>query len=622
MKKVEGGVEIGGMQIRDSFLKPNGFMRFFNKNRGHANEIENERVFNSQGISQEELVYGSAYSKDKENPYGGISTINIQFDQYFQTKAAKIAKYREMSYYPEIANALDMITDEAVVPDDNGKLVTLSLRKEVPEHIEEELRKIWDYLVTDVFSFNETSWEMFYRWLVEGELYLELILNENGNNIIGIKILPPFTMYPIYRENQIIAFIQSVNQYLINNPNATIGTNISPADEDIMFDRDQIVYVNSGKVGASNYDIRGFLDYSVRTYNQLKNLEDATVVNKIIRAPMRRVFNVAVGRMTKTRGEEYVKGMMNRHRKRVKYDQETGAMDSSENFLAMIEDFWFPKVVGEEGTTVTNLEGSATFSEMDDVNYFLKKLYKTLRLPSSRWSNIDTPAVYSGGRNNEITREELQFSNFVGRLQNRFKYVLLDAFITLLRLRGFDDRYVDYALYDAQFNQGNSHKQYRELEILSERLNVLTAADPFIYKREENENGYFDPEYVLKNFFLMKESDYKENLYYLNKTKNNVTESQKAEGNDEVGNEPGMEDVGGMGVVPGGAPEGGEKVPPAEEGATPEEMGGTEETGGVESISFQIKKVKPTSVLVEFVEMDKEIRRKASEKFRLLRENK
>ena len=80
------------------------------------------------------------------------------------TKAAKIAKYREMSYYPEIANALDMITDEAVVPDDNGKLVTLSLRKEVPEHIEEELRKIWDYLVTDVFSFNETSWEMFYRW--------------------------------------------------------------------------------------------------------------------------------------------------------------------------------------------------------------------------------------------------------------------------------------------------------------------------------------------------------------------------------------------------------------------------------------------------------------------------
>lgn len=84
MKKVDGGVDIGGMQIRDSFLKVNPIARFFNKNRGHANELDNERVFNSQGISQEELVYGSAYSKDRENPYGGISTINIQFDQYFQ----------------------------------------------------------------------------------------------------------------------------------------------------------------------------------------------------------------------------------------------------------------------------------------------------------------------------------------------------------------------------------------------------------------------------------------------------------------------------------------------------------------------------------------------------------
>ena len=38
------------------------------------------------------------------------------------TKAAKIAKYREMSYYPEIANALDMITDEAVVPEKSEKV--------------------------------------------------------------------------------------------------------------------------------------------------------------------------------------------------------------------------------------------------------------------------------------------------------------------------------------------------------------------------------------------------------------------------------------------------------------------------------------------------------------------
>lgn len=627
MKQFDGGVDVGGIKILDSFLKINKVARLFNKNRGHESATDNEKVFNSQGYSQEELMYGSLYNKHEDNPYGGMQSISIQFDQYFQTKSAKIAKYREMSYYPEIANALDMISDDAIVEDTEGKIATLELRKEVPEHIEEELRKLWEYLVNDVFSFNENAWEFFYKWLVESELYIELILNENGNNVIGVKILPAYTMYPVYRENQIIAYIQSVNQHIINSPTVPFGANVAPNESDIMFDRDQIVYVNSGKVGANNYDIRGFLDYSVRTYNQLKNIEDATVVNKIVRAPMRRVFNVGVGKMTKTRGEEYVKGMMNRYRKRVKYDQETGAMDSSENFLAMIEDYWFPKVAGEDGTTVSNLEGSATFSEMDDVNYFLKKLYKTLRLPSSRWSNIDTPAVYSGGKNNEITREELQFSQFIGRLQNRFKYVLLDAFVTMLRLRGFDDRYIDYGIYNVKFNQSNMFKQYKELEIMSERLNVLTSIDPFVYKKDENENGYFDEEFALRKAFAMSNEEYNENKYLLDKRKRSVAQSQEEAPAEEGGEEAlgGAGGAGGMGGESGGVGLEGEvpelPMAPGDTGEEPTTMGGTEETGGVESVSFDIKKAKPTSILVEFVEMDKAIREKARNRFAQLREN-
>jgi hypothetical protein len=319
---------------------------------------------------------------------------------------------------------------------------------------------------------------------------------------------------------------------------------------------------------------------------------------------------------------------MMRHRKRVKYDPETGAMDSSENFLAMIEDYWFAKPEGQDGTTVSNLEGSATFSEMDDVNYFLKKLYKTLRLPSSRWSTAESPGMYAAGKSNEITREEIQFSNFIGRLQNRFKYVLLDTFMTLLRLRGFDDRYVDYSIYNIKFNQSNKFKQYKELEILESRANILTVMDPFVYKAGDNENGYFDREFVLKNYFLMSDDEFNENLYLLNKTKNMVEEGQAEDSESESGSE----EVGGGfgGGAMGGGVGGGEATGTEEEIGTEEEgggeetaadiLGGTEETGGVESLSFNIKKSKPTSVLVEFVQMDKEIRENARKKFASLRE--
>lgn len=636
MKQIDGGIELGGMRLMDSMLRLNPLARFFNKNRGQQNELDNERVFQSQALSDEQLMYGnSLYHQDNSAyPDGGVVTINVQFEQYFANKTSRIVKYREMSFYPEISNALDMITDEAIVEDDDGKIAYLELRKEVPEHIEEELRKIWDYVCNDLFSINETAWEMFNKWLIEGELYVELVLNDHGNNIIGTKILPSFTMYPIYRENQVIGYIQSINQHIINSSSLTNQVTIQPVAEDIMFDRDQIVYVNSGKFGANYYDIKGFLDGSIRTYNQLRQLEDATVVNKIVRAPMRRVFNVATGRMPKTRGEEYVKGQMMRHRKRVKYDPVTGAMDSSENFLAMIEDYWFAKPEGQEGTTVTNLEGSATFSDMEDVKFFLGKLYKTLRLPSSRWANVENPSMYSAGKSNEITREEIQFSNFISRLQNRFKYLLLDTYITLLRLRGFDDRYIDYSIYNVKFNQSNRFKQYKELEIMEARTNILTAMDPFVYKAGDNEGGYFDKEFVLKKYFLMSDEEFNENLYLLNKTKN-LIEAGKAGGESSAqggDKEVGASDIGGMagGVGGGGSMDMGGDIGGEEEAGGEAEAGGdaigaamagAEEEVPAESVSFSIKKTKPTSVLVEFVQMDKEIRENARKKFAALRDN-
>ena len=601
---------VGGINVFGDFLKINPFSKFFSKAR-HDEDIRDRQIAtNSQGVSQQELTYGThgMSTMGQSSPEGGFNVLQIQFDQFFQYKSSRVAKYREMSYFPEISDALDKICDEAITEDEEGHILSLGITKEIPEHIDEEIRKNWDYVVNNVFTIKETAWDLFRKFMIEGEVYVELILDDNGTNVINFKVLPSFTMYPIYIHDEIRGYIQSISDQLLNNLNQTTATqNLNRQEQDTVFDRDQVIYVNYGEYGANKYDIRGYLESSIRPYNQLKNLEDATVVNKIVRAPSRRIWNIDVGKMTKTRGEEYVKGMMQRFRKRIRYDSTTGAMDSSENFLSMIEDFWFPKTNdGSGGSTVENLDGNSTFSDMDDVKFFRSKLYDALKLPSSRWKNVESPSVYVAGRSNEITREEITFSKFVNRNTNKFKYIYLDALITQLRLQGFEEKYLDYSMYNVKFTMPNMFELYKELEVLGSRLEILGTCDAYVFKPDSNPGGYFAPDFVLKKYFKMSDEEFNENNKALIKAKASAPSQNM--GMDGTGGGP--EAGGGIGgtevSLSTGAevPMGGEEeTPPAEGAPEAEVMGGTETTGGAESIRYTVTKSKETMILREFSEI-------------------
>jgi len=581
----------------------NPFAKYFRFGRlTDSNTKDNiEERKNSQGFSQEELDFGFAsywnYGVGSPDNAGyGMSSISIQFDQYFRAKAQRIFKYREMSYYPDINDGLDMICDEAMVENSFGDYIELTLSEEVPEHIEEQLRDYWDYLINEVFVLNETGWDLFRRWLVDGELYVELVLDDDGEDIISFKVLPPQTMTPVYVDTEIIGYVQTPSYaYGVNDggasgnvDNAGYGDNGSGYNDDtsnesngendeVRFDKDQVVYVNYGETGRNKLDVRGFLESNIRIYNQLKYLEDAVVVYRIVRAPERRIWNVGVGKMPKGKAEQYIQGLIQRYRKNVYYDPSTGAMDSSRNFQAMTEDFWFAKDENGEGTSVDTLAGGQNLGEMSDVYYFEKKLHQNMKIPKNRWggSNDDVSDVYTSGKSGEITREEIKFSRFVNRLQKRFSIMFMDAYLTLLRLNGFDDTYISDTLFKIQFTQSNLWKQYKELEILEARFGILGAIETYIYKPEENDNGPFSMEFVLRNWFLMSDEEYDANKEALSKEKEaarlamqdvGFEEGGEGEGEDEFGGEAGGDEFGGgdMGGDEFGGEEGGDEFGAAE----------------------------------------------------------
>ena len=584
----------------------NPFAKFFRFGRiADDNTVDDiEKNKNSQGFSQEQIDFGSAsywnygVGSPQGGGEGGYSSISVQFDQYFKMKAHRIFKYREMSYYPDINDGLDMICDEAMVEDSNGDYVTLYLKEEVPEHVEDQLKDYWEYLVTEVFSLNDTGWELFRRWLIDGELYLELILDDDGNNVIDFKVLPPHTMTPLYEDSEIIGFAQTPFSTYGATDSGAMGSQDASSEqtnagsqgssssndgmngdesEEIRFDKDQVVYVNYGMTGRNKLDVRGFLESNIRIYNQLKYLEDAVVVYRIVRAPERRIWNVGVGRMPKGKAEQYIRGLIQRYRKNITYDPSTGAMDSSKNFQAMTEDFWFAKDENGEGTSVDTLAGGQNLGEMDDIFYFERKLHQNMKIPSNRWGTSQDEAanIYDSGKGGSITREEIKFSRFVNRLQKRFSSLLMESFLTLLRIQNFDDKYIDESLYRVQFTQSNLWKQYKELELLEARFGILGAIETYIYKPEENENGPFSMEFVLKNWFLMTPEEYEDNEELLNKEKEADRLARQdigfgaEEGGEETfgGEEEGGEETfgpemggeeGGFGAEVGGAEAGGE----------------------------------------------------------------
>lgn len=616
------------MDLSKMFLY-NPFAKYFKVSRPEEDRKDEEALENSQGISSEELLLGRIGDYEAmSQPGSSLTYVGIQFEQYFANKTGRIGKYREMSLYPEISDALDTICDEAIIPNTDGDIVTLEIEEEMPAHIEEEVRDIWHYLVGEVFAFKDRGWDFFRKWLVEAELYIELVLNAEGTDIIDIKVLPNHTMLPVYEENKIVAYMQQAQPRPVENlegdPNYKQPANI-------MFDKGQVVYSNYGLYGTNQLDVRGFLDPAIRTYNQLKSLEDAVVVYRLVRAPERRIWNIAVGRMPKGKAEEYIKGVIQRYKKRIVYDPETGAMNAALNVQSLTEDFWFARNEEGEGTSVETIGGGMNLGEIDDVNYFLKKLYKTLKLPSSRWQDVGD-SNYSAGKSGEITREEIKFSRFIERLQGRFKYILLDAFITLLRLRGIDERYVDHSFYNVLFTESNLFKAYKELELTESRFAALTTMSEFIYDPEANANGFFSREFCLRNYFLMTDEEWAMNKKMLEQEKQAAASAGMVPGGLDAGMglggpggglgggglggggfggaDLGGGDLGGLGepAAEFGAESGGAEVTPAVGG----ELAGAIPTGTAgESTTINFDDPKNTStVMKEWLDEDNEIHHK------------
>ena len=364
-----------------------------------------------------------------DKAYNELMYATLDVDKY-----RRVADYRTMAQFAEVADALDEICDEFLNEDEHGSMINLKLRNEIDQdplvnkQLHEEFKKF-----INLFDFKERAWEYVRNLLVDGELYFENIIHEKHVNegILGVINVPTQAIDPVYDNFQNM----HVKAYLLrkakHHKEAEEQYN-SMSDKDfIPMERNQITYINSGTWNENKTFRIPFIENARRAYRQLSLIEDSIIIYRLVRAPERLVFNVDVGTMSPPKAEGYIRKLMQNYWSKKAFSLDEDKRVQSFNPQSILDAYWFPKREGSTGTEVSTLPGGQNLGELQDLVYFVKKLYKALKVPTNR---IDTEnSQYSADAN--VLREELKFANFIVRLQSQFASGLKGAFITHLKLK-------------------------------------------------------------------------------------------------------------------------------------------------------------------------------------------
>lgn len=530
--------------------------------------IAKHSVSSSTGINETSL---GAIASD--NSITNYLYANIQAD-----KAARIRDYRTMAAFSEVADALDEICDEMINVDDEGRILKIRFHDtELTEVQKDELQKEFNRYV-NLFELDNRGWEYFRHLLVDAEIYFEHVIHKDypEEGILGVVSIPPELIDPVFGNVQnllVKGYVLRKPIFDKTNPTKVIDYQVVPMD------KNQVTYINSG-IWNENKTLRlPFLENARRAYRQLSLIEDSIVIYRLVRAPERLVFKVDVGNMSPAKAEGYMRRLMSQYWSRKTFDNDQGGTVQKFNPQSMLDSFWFAKRTGQDGTTVEQLQGGQNLGELNDLMYFLKKLYRSLKVPSSRLNPEDT---YKDGT--EILREELKFSKFVIRQQQRFAEGLKNGFITNLKLKKMWSEYnLKENHFDLMFNVPSNFYEMRELQKMEMRtkgFNDITGNESIskMYMQKKV-LGWTDKMVLANREFLRKDAELKWELDQISGAGPDWRkqfeggprakppgEAGGGETPPEFGPSPGGAASSGAAEVPGGeAPEAGGEVPPAPE---------------------------------------------------------
>ena len=442
----------------------------------------------------------------------------VDIEGIYKTEFDLIKRYREMALHPECDSAIEDIVNEAIVSDSNDSPVEIELSNlNASDGIKKTIRQEFKHIL-DLLDFDKKAHEIYRNWYIDGRLYYHKIIDLKNPEagIQELRYIDAMKMRYVRKQKQdkkkdlnrlnplrddpMDYTFPELEEFFIYNPktNGTGNPMQTSTSSGIKMTKDSVAYCTSGLVDRNRGNTLSYLHKAIKSLNQLRMIEDSLVIYRLSRAPERRIFYIDVGNLPKMKAEQYLRDVMMRYRNKLVYDANTGEIRDDKKYMAMLEDFWLPRREGGRGTEISTLPGGQNLGEITDIEYFKKKLYRSLNVPPSR---MDGEGGFNLGRSSEILRDELKFTKFVGRLRKRFSSMFNDMLRTQLLLKNVitpEDWEVmsEHIQYD--FLYDNHFSELKEAELMNERLSLAATAEPYVGK-------YYSQDYVRRK--ILRQTD-------------------------------------------------------------------------------------------------------------------
>ena len=231
----------------------------------------------------------------------------VDLDGTAKNEVELISRYREMAMQPEIESAIDDIVNEAICQDDDGKTIDIVLDNlKQPEKIKNAIKTEFQNIVK-LLNYNNMSQDIFRRFYVDGRLYYHVIINRDApqEGIKELRYVDPRKIRKVREmrkqkdERTGAEIVQTVNEYYIYNDKVVTGSSSNYGPVGVRITTDSVLSIVSGLMDSRRAVVLSYLHKAIKPLNQLRMIEDATVIYRISRAPERRIFYIDVGNLPK-----------------------------------------------------------------------------------------------------------------------------------------------------------------------------------------------------------------------------------------------------------------------------------------------------------------------------------
>jgi hypothetical protein len=348
------------------------------------------------------------------NPTMNYQTLRIQL----------YTDYEAMDTESIIASALDIVSDESTLKNENGEVVQI-------KSPDENLQRILYNLFYDVLNIEFNLWLWIRNMCKYGDFYLYLQIAEK----YGVYGAIPLSVYDMVREEGMDPTNPSYVCFKIDPMVIAAGginSRVKDRDGKIKFENYEIAHFRL--LTDANYLPygRSYIEPARKTYKQYILMKDAMLLHRVTRAPERRVFYVDIGNLPPNEVDGYMERLKQKMQKVPFIDRQTGEYNLRYNMMNLMEDFYIPQRGANSNTKIDTIKG-LEYNAIEDVNFLRDEMLAALKVPKAFFGfekDLTGKAT--------LAAEDIRFARTIERIQRIVVSELYKIALVHLYTQGYD----------------------------------------------------------------------------------------------------------------------------------------------------------------------------------------